>query len=145
MMLNIQKFSRKNFCRVYLREIWGKWLKTALVMRKKRSFSDSDPPLPPPSPRNPPIFALLFTHFKASFQIFKANCTLKVTAKKGKMTTLKEENDHFEGGKWSLRRWNLCRWGAKLRIFIWTTRFPTVQNWYFQGYQIAKQEVKLVF
>ena len=48
---------------------------------------------PSPAPKMTskfPIFALLFTHFEACFQIFKANWTLKVASKKGK-------NDHFEG------------------------------------------------
>ena len=91
------------------------------------------------------IFALLFVNFNAwiqifegHFQIFKANSCLK-------MNTFRGQTDHFEGQKWPLARRIVCRTVAKLGFFTQPTRFSSVQNRVFQGYQIAKQGSKQTF
>ena len=120
------KISGKYFCRVCLRKIRGKCLETAFRMCEKWPFSGFNASSPPPSPRKSWFFDLLFAHFEACFQIFKANSCLK-------LTTFGGQTDHFEGQNWSLSRWNLCRTVAKLGFFTLATRLRSVQNKDFRG------------
>ena len=93
--LKIHNFSSKIFCRVCLRKILEKWLKTAYWRCKKRPFLDSDASSPPPSSLKS-SFLTYFSSFskpvlKFSKPIFASNWPLRGV----KLTTLRGQTDHF--------------------------------------------------